>query len=400
MAEEKKHAVITPEMVERARSRIGERWLPRQDPYHNTQASRDTIRHFCNGIGDTNPLYRSPKYAKNTRYGRVLAPPCFLYSILWPGGQGGSMPGIHAWHSGNDWEWHRPIFEGDDIRYVMVPSDLVEKQSRMARRTFISYENVYYMNQSDEVIAKAVGWAVWAERGASGEQGKYLHIDKASYTPEQVKKIYDDIDNEEIRGANARYWGDVEVGEEMAPVVKGPLSPRDMNAWLMGGGSPYMRAHEIFVAYQKRHPAVGMVDSTSGQIDVPELVHMEDSRAQEIGIPGAYDYGCQRMSWLGHVLTNWMGDDGFLWKMYGELRLFNVIGDTHWIKGKVTRKYIEGGKCCVDVDCWGENQRGDTTMPGHGTIILPSREHGPVVYPEPCEAPEELKAFSWDQILS
>jgi len=126
-----------------------------------------------------------------------------------------------------------------------------------------------------------------------------------------------------------------------------------------------------------------MVDSQSGQVDVPELVHMEDTRAQEIGIPGAYDYGCQRMSWMGHLLTNWVGNDGFVWKMYGELRLFNVIGDTTWCTGRVTKKYVDEGKHCVDIECWGENQRGEITMPGHATVILPSKVHGEVVYPTP-----------------
>jgi len=45
------------------------------------------------------------------------------------------------------------------------------------------------------------------------------------------------------------------------------------------------------------------------------------------------------------------------------------------------RKYMDGMKCCVDVECWGENQRGEVTVPGKATVILPSREHGPVIYP-------------------
>jgi len=44
--------------------------------------------------------------------------------------------------------------------------------------------------------------------------------------------------------------------------------------------------------------------------------------AESAGLPGSYDYGCQRCCWMGHLLTNWMGDDGFLTKMYVELRLF------------------------------------------------------------------------------
>jgi len=29
------------------------------------------------------------------------------------------------------------------------------------------------------------------------------------------------------------------------------------------------------------------------------------------------------------------------------------------------------------------NQRGDITAPGNATVLLPSREHGPVVLPDP-----------------
>ena len=93
-----------------------------------------------------------------------------------------------------------------------------------------------------------------------------------------------------------------------------------------------------------------MIDSRTGLADVPELVHMEDSRAQTIGIPGAYDYGCQRISWLDNVVTNWMGDDGFLKNLNGTLKRFNIVGDTHWMKGKVTKKYIVNGEYLVDIE--------------------------------------------------
>ena len=83
------------------------------------------------------------------------------------------------------------------------------------------------------------------------------------------------------------------------------------------------------------------------------------------------------------VFTNWMGDDGFLWKSSSQIRKFNMLGDVTWCKGKITKKYCDEGKYCVDIDCWCENQRGEVTVPGTATIILPSREYGPVVYPKP-----------------
>jgi hypothetical protein len=86
------------------------------------------------------------------------------------------------------------------------------------------------------------------------------------------------------------------------------------------------------------------------------------------------------------VLTNWIGDDGFLWKSRAEVRGFNLEGDVTWCKGRVTKKYVQNGRYCVDINCWCENQRHEVTMPGEGTVILPSREHGAVIYPEPESA--------------
>jgi acyl dehydratase len=368
---EQEHAVLTEEMLEDVRRRIGVDWQPRE-PYFNVQATRDTIRHFAHGIGDGNPLWCDPDYASTTPFEVILAPPSFLYSVYWCSGRIG-LPGIHAWHSGNDWTFFRRIKEGEIIQYRVQVKDLVEKKSQMAGRTFIEYCECVYETVTGEPIARCLGWSVRAERRASGDRGKYRDIEPARYTSEELRQIYNDYAQEENRGATPRYWEDVEVGDELTPVVKGPLSMRDMFAWLIGAGSPFMKAHGIALDYQQRHPGAVMVDNTTGQVDVPELVHMEPSRAREIGIPDRYDYGAQRMSWLFHVVTNWMGDAGFLTSLYGELRRFNVVGDTTWIKGKVTRTYIEDERHLVDIDIWGENQRGEITVPGRATVQLPSR---------------------------
>jgi hypothetical protein len=78
-----------------------------------------------------------------------------------------------------------------------------------------------------------------------------------------------------------------------------------------------------------------------------------------------------------------MGDDGFLMRLRGELRRFNVVGDTTWLKGRVIRKYVEDDRYFVEVECWAENQRGEVTLPGKATVILPSKTGKPLVYPNP-----------------
>jgi hypothetical protein len=79
-----------------------------------------------------------------------------------------------------------------------------------------------------------------------------------------------------------------------------------------------------------------------------------------------------------------MGDDAWLATLDVEFRKFNYVGDTHWMRGKVVRHYLaDGDRPAVDLDIWGENQRGEITCPGHATILLPSRSHGPVRLPDP-----------------
>ncbi|HEX7036569.1 MAG TPA: hypothetical protein VF210_12385, partial [Pseudomonadales bacterium] len=111
--------------------------------------------------------------------------------------------------------------------------------------------------------------------------------------------------------------------------------------------------------------------------------------AQKIGNPMAYDYAVMRQCWISHFLTDWVGDDGWVFSQHDEMRKFNYIGDTHVITGEVVNKRVEGGRCYVDIALRATNQRGDVTAPGEATVLLPSREHGPVVLPEPSD---ELKA--------
>jgi hypothetical protein len=88
-----------------------------------------------------------------------------------------------------------------------------------------------------------------------------------------------------------------------------------------------------------------------------------------------------------------MGDDAFLWKMSGDLRVFNQMGDITTFEGKVVKKYMEDSKCCVDIESWAKNQRDEWSMPPRvSTVILPSREHGPAVHPQPSpQLVEEVK---------
>ena len=111
----------------------------------------------------------------------------------------------------------------------------------------------------------------------------------------------------------------------------------------------------------------------TGGIEHTGIGHHRDSVAREVGVPGTYDYGPQRTAWLATLVTNWMGDDAILKRLRGEMRRFNVVGDTTWITGTVSRTYIKDGYALVDIDIVGENQRGELTTKGMATVHLLSR---------------------------
>ena len=102
-------------------------------------------------------------------------------------------------------------------------------------------------------------------------------------------------------------------------------------------------------------------------------MHWDNDFARMVGVPGAYDFGPQRVSWLCQVVTNWMGDDGFIQKFWGEVRRFNLNGDTHWLKGLVSSKRKEEGRGGVELELWGYDQREERTIRGGATVVLPSR---------------------------
>ena len=363
---------ITKEGLDELRSRIG---VDLRLRCYNEEATIDAIRQFARGIGDPNPMYSDPGHGfNNMLYGSMIAPPTFLYSVVLPtGALAGGLPSVHSFFGGNDWEWFRVIRVNDSITAKAQLTDVVEKDhSEAAGRTVIQYVDVTYKNQYDDIIAKAKGWSIRAERGALREKGKYAKISRAPFTEAQMQLIEDTYDKEEIRGESIRYWDDVKEGDEITPVVKGPLTLGDVQGFASATIPPL--AYGALQRYLKKHPAYGYHHPKSNRWEPVERVNQDDYAAADIGIPAGYDYGHDRICWIGHALTNWMGDDGFLKKLYVEIRRPDLFGDATYCKGKVTKKYTKDDEQLVDLDVWAENHREEITAQGRSTVRLASKE--------------------------
>jgi acyl dehydratase len=384
-SENPEYGKITDEAVERLRSRLGKRF-PIEQPYIR-YVNQDSTTHVARSIGDTNPLYIDPVYARATRYGKLIAPPALFYALAWGSwdlrrGQG--LPGVHVLHSGDTWWYYRPVFEGDELHATkeLIRADPME--GRLAgKKMFIQAEEIRFFNQHDELCAIQHMPVIRAEREESKKRGKYTNIERATYTDEEIAQIDKELAAEIPRGAIPRYWDDTEIGEPLDPVVKGPLTLPDMVTWLQGIGSPHVRSGKYWMEYRRSSPKVAVKDPETGIPQAVERVHWDNFMAAEIGMPAAYDYGSQRGGYATYFATNWVGDDGWVAHLDFQFRGMFFNGDVFRINGEVVDKWrgAKTGTGYVKFAFATINNRGEDIMPGSGIAALPSHDNGPVQFP-------------------
>jgi acyl dehydratase len=374
---QRRFAVITDEAVEQLRRLIGVPIIDTVEPWCY-EATRDNIRHYAHGIGDANPLWTDPDYAAGTAHGTLIAPPSFVFALdRVLSGYVGGLPGIHAMWAGADLTWHAPIVRDTKIVTSAHLADLVEHETRFAGRAIQQIYHVDIAAADGTPLCSGESWCFRTERDTAREAGTKYAAAKSrpaeAYTAEQLQEIYALYEAEQVRGAEPRYAEDVEVGEELPTMAKGPMTVTGFIAFAQGWGGLYIRANKLAYDQLKRHPGLG-IPNRRGIPDVPERVHWEDDMATDVGTPGAYDYGPERCSWLTSHLTNWMGDDGFLVQHRCQIRHHNVVGDWLRIDGHVVDRTTDSaGRPLVVVEQEARNQHGDLSATGTGTIRLPVR---------------------------
>lgn len=372
-------AVITEESLAALRARIGIK-IPAKA--WNEYATRDAIWHFAEGFGDDNPLWRDAQYAGDSCWGTIIAPPTYLYSCSSAGGGGGhGLAGIFGLWARDIWEWFQPVKVGDRVHATTHLAAVIEKQSRYAGRMIEQVQESDFYDDNEGLFGIRRQSIMRIERGRAREKGKYAEVKKYRYSDEEMEAIEEAYLKERRRGAETRYWEDVNVGDEVGPMLKGPMTITSMVTWLMGWGSPLCKTDRIAHLYMHAHPRARFIDPETNAPDFPEAAHWTDSLARRSGLPGAYDIGGQRVSWMAHLMTDWMGDEGFLRKLEVQLRRPNLVGDATWCRGRVTDKRVNDGAYLVECDIWGDNQRGERTTIGFAVVLLPSKVGGPVEIP-------------------
>jgi acyl dehydratase len=397
------YGILSDESFARGRQRIGIH-QPLRNPPHNFEVGWDASRHFAFGYGDDNPLYCDPEYARKTRWGNLIAPPTFQYTMgenLTPPPppeikallKGDPWAGLGSYQARMDFEWWRPYNSGDRLYQLRSVVGVLDKKSSFGGRTAHETLSLPHSNQDGQPVMIQRGTWINAERHTSKKTKKEKETAKP-YTKDELAEIDACYEAETRRGAETRYFEDVEIGDEIDRKVKGPLTTTNIVVWHLGWGMQLTPPGNFRLSYLIRKKAPGLYPENSLNIpDTVQRLHWEPERAQELGLPTSYDYGGLRETWLCHLVTDWMGDDAWLWKLYCEHRRFNFIGDTTWLTGEVVDKRQEDGRNEVHLEIRCTNQRGVVTSPGRAVVLLPTREKAVVLPEPPASTVEDLIEF-------
>lgn len=362
---------ITDESLAQLSATIG-REVRRGRPYIE-ELSADAIRHYAYGIGDRNPLWTDPGYGAPSG---VLAPPTILFAadrIL--SGYVSGLPGVHAMFAGASFTWHRRLGRGDTIRGQARLKELIERPSEFAGRSIQQVYQIDFTDDTGEQVATTESYCFRTERDSARERGKYEHAGadrQMCWTAEQLGDIAARYRAEEQRrrGDKPRYADEVRPGDALGEITKGPYTATTAVSYLLGWGGLYVRGHGHAFELYEQHPALA-IPNEMGVPEPPERVHWDADLARRVGVPGAYDYGPERVSWLGHVVTDWMGDDGFLAELTVQVRRHNLIGELVTCSGTVTSVDLDSGR--VTVDLRAETHEGEESARGSAVAVLPVR---------------------------
>jgi len=291
----------------------------------NYDVTSDTIRHYCYGTDDDNPLYMDPDYAAKTKYGKLIA---------------------HA---------------------VSKQGKFFEKVNKQGRRLNFVISDISYLDEKDELVGKATGTMIMATQvGRQTMFEKEIH----KVSDEDLKELEKTFRAEKRTGAETIYFEDVETGQAIPSMVRGPLTIGDMVAWNAGIGPSYKAGRWGFLEVLKAPHAQAVNPALNFPVKYSQQ-HEDFNLAAGRGMPAPFDNGVMRFAWVAPMVTNWMGDNGFLRKLDTQVRAPGLYGDITTYEGSVTEKDEDNG--IVTIDITGTNQSGQVSTKATALVELPRK---------------------------
>jgi acyl dehydratase len=353
-------------------------------PVNEHFITEDYIKRYVFAIGDFNPLYRDAEYAKQSLWGGIIAPPIFQASAgnapVFPDKP--QIPGLNSFYGGTENIMYRVMRPGDRIHVINKYLGIEEKkEAGKPYRLFVPRGQKMIYNDRGELMGTSTGNEIWmamppgSKKKEKAEKNPFAGRTRPRYTKEQLDDIHrfydDEMEGKFRRGAEILYWEDVVEGEEIKPLIRGPLDVSDTVSWIVSAG--YSIAFGWKWRALKGDLDRCLIDPDTGAPHNAIDWHFVDNMAQVAGLPYAHSIGRQNEAIVACAISNWMGDDGFLRRLYCAHRVTWFLGETITTKGKVKSKYVKDNEHLVDLDVWNELPDGKKATVAEATVKLRSR---------------------------
>ena len=131
------------------------------------EVEKGAIKRYADAVGDFNPIYWDEEYARNSRYGSIIAMPGFFgWPTRWPeSGPNSSklreelfaalaQAGFkRALDGGIEYEFLSPIRAGDVLTALPRMTSIAERETKKGTLVF-SVTETTYTNQSGDLVAR------------------------------------------------------------------------------------------------------------------------------------------------------------------------------------------------------------------------------------------------------
>ena len=121
---------------------------------------RGKVREFALAVGESDPIYFDPEYARTEGFPDVLAPPTFTVTQIWQISReereerlGANLDYGRVLHGEQEFSYKRLPFAGEVLKGTMrISKDFTKEGKRGGQMRFVTYETKFTDVQDEEVL--------------------------------------------------------------------------------------------------------------------------------------------------------------------------------------------------------------------------------------------------------
>jgi acyl dehydratase len=362
--------------------------------------NKTDIRRWVMAMDYVNPLHWDQRFAKETKFGDIIAPQSMPVALDYGHGtQGacaGHIPGSHLIFGGEEWWWYGShLRPGDKLFQERRFHDYKVTETKFAGPTMFARGDTAHRNQRGDLVARSRSTIIRylakeAERRGVFHKtaGKMKRWTRAELTG--IEKVRRDwfLSN---RQGKSPHWEEVRVGDKLPRRVVGPHSIASFtteyrafifNIWGSfhwsappGVEDPWVNQDMGWIEGFSFDEEGALIDPRlrDGLYVGPSRGHIDDGRASEVGMARAYGYGATMAAWNTDYLAFWAGHDGMVRHAKSDFRGPAFEGDLTFIDGEVVHKTEDAdwANPAVQVRVTMTNQDGQQVVASLNEIELP-----------------------------